>query len=89
MMDMQNAKIIDIYERMFAEEGWKELVGDLKERREHLKNQLITPSATDKDLYTIKGMCYAYGYIIELESMMETAKKQGMLDESSPALPDV
>lgn len=81
-LDIENAKIIDMYERLFAERGWKELIEDLTERIKAAKDNLVNhPTSSEKDLYFVKGMTSAFRYIIELENMVDTAKKNGMLDD--------
>jgi hypothetical protein len=82
------ARTFDLYERLFAEEGWKELVEDFKERQLRLANHLISDArATDKDMYQAQGMNNVYTYVITLEAIMETAKRQAL--EREDYLPDV
>ena len=84
----ENAKVVDMYERLFAEEGWKDLIKDLSERIETYKNTLILNPSGERDLYYVKGFIAACRYIIELENMMETAKNEGLL-EATQELPDL
>jgi hypothetical protein len=88
MNDLQNAKILDMYDRLFAEEGWKELMKDLTERNDMYMRQLIHNPSGEKDLYYVKGYIAANQYLTTLESSLETAKQAGML-EPSESLPEV
>lgn len=74
-MDLAQNKIFDIYERLFAEEGWKELVDDLKEKLAMQNTNLVNIASSERDLYKAKGINFAWGYIINLEENLAKAKK--------------
>lgn len=75
-MDMEQSKLIDKYERLFAEEGWKELVSDFKDRMSQLKDLIIVDtSLTEPKLKYLQGQHFVYDYIINLERTVETIKQ--------------
>lgn len=87
MSDIDQNKLIDKYERLFAEDGWKELVEDLKERQRQLKEILIVDtSATERTLFIAQGQNSVYEYVITLESTIEAVKKN---QQESLELPEV
>lgn len=76
MPELDQNQLIDKYERLFAEEGWKELVGDLTERQRQLKDRLVVDtSLTEKTLGIAQGQNSVYDFIINLESTIDAVKK--------------
>ena len=73
-------KLIDTYEHLFAEPGWKELVEDLNQKREDLKSTLLDSSMTFEQVQFYRGLAAGYRYITSLESMVEQAKQQALPD---------
>lgn len=71
-------RLFDIYEQMFALDGWKELVEDFKERRDNLKETVLRNTKSERELGIAQGMNHIYSYIIELENFMEASKRQAM-----------
>lgn len=87
MSDIDQNRLIDKYERLFAEEGWKELVEDIKERQRQLKERLVVDSAaTERTLYIAQGQNSVYEYVINLESTIEAVKKN---QQEALELPEV
>lgn len=79
-------RLIDMYERLFAEEAWKELIGDVKARKESVKETLVSDSRiTEKQLYIAQGQVSVWDYLITLENTIEQVKAQA----SEPNLPDL
>lgn len=76
------AELIDKYERLFAEEGWKELVGDLTEKRTNLANNLINSASKIEEVFFQRGLAAGYQYVLGLESQVEYIKKQSLPDVS-------
>lgn len=90
MSTVDPERLMDVYEVLFAQEGWKELVDDLRERCEVQKTNLINSVSTERDLYFVKGLVYGYSYIIGLESIMEQARLQKLADDhAETTLPEV
>lgn len=86
-LSAENAKMFDIYERLFAEPGWKELVEDLSERRARLGPTLLSDlRATEKELAFAQGQNNIYNYIINLEDILAKAKAQAQEDTTLPEL---
>jgi len=83
IQEIENARILDKYERLFAEEAWKDLVEDIKERCENYKQSLVMNPSGERDLYFVKGYVSAMGYIIELENMIAQARNQSALEQEA------
>lgn len=81
-LNPEQSHVFDIYERLFAEEGWKELVGDLKDRISSTKDQIFAGQTNERDLYKAKGIIQAWSYIVNLEQLMESAKRSA--NEQTP-----
>jgi hypothetical protein len=73
---MTPQEIFDIYDKLFAQEAWKDLVKDFQQRQIELGTRLLQPSTEEKDMYRAQGQASVYNYIINLENTMETAKQQ-------------
>lgn len=80
-------KLVDIYEHLFAEPGWKELVTDLLEKRESIKNAMVDSSWNYDQIQFYRGLTAGYRYVTELESTVQQAKIQNQSD--AEGLPDV
>ena len=77
MLNPDQARIFNMYEKMFAEPGWRELVEDLSERRDRLGTTLINDlRATERELAIAQGANNVYNYIINLEEILAKAKAQ-------------
>jgi hypothetical protein len=78
-----------MYDRLFAEAAWKDLVEDFKQRSVDLGKYVInSPNITEKELYRAQGLHQIYQYVAGLEASMEAAKKlQAEPEESLPELP--
>lgn len=88
-INTDQARIFDMYDHMFAEDAWKDLVGDFIERRERLKDSLLSSKTNERDLDFAKGQNSVYSYVIELERMLERAKVEALKQsEEQSALPD-
>lgn len=76
-MDIEQTKLIDKYERLFAEEGWLEFVEDMKSRQTQIKELILNDNtATERTLYHAQGQNFVYSYIISLEELVNNIKKQ-------------
>lgn len=73
-------EIFDTYDKLFAQEGWKDLVADFTQRKIDIAVHLLNSDSDEKELYKAKGICFVYDYIINLENTMEAAK-QHVADE--------
>jgi hypothetical protein len=72
---MTPQEIFDVYDKLFAQEAWKDLVLDFKQRQIELGQRLLQASVDDKELYRAQGQASIYNYIISLENTMEAAKQ--------------
>lgn len=72
---MDPQKVFDIYDKLFATEGWKDLVADFNQRKVDIALHLVNSDSDEKELYKAKGICHVYNYIINLENTMESSKK--------------
>lgn len=79
-MTTDPTKLIDIYEHLFAEAGWKELIEDLSQKREDLKASLLDSSMSFDQVQFYRGLAAGYRYIVGLEGMIETVKNQSLPD---------
>lgn len=82
---IEQSKLVDIYEHLFAEAGWKEIVADLLEKREHIKNAMADSTWGYDQIQFYRGLMAGYKYITELEGTVELAKQQNQPE----GLPDV
>lgn len=82
---MEPSKLIDIYEHLFAEPGWKELVDDLNEKRENIKNAMAESNWNFDQIQFYRGLMSGYKYITGLEALVDQAKRdqQGLPDVDS------
>jgi hypothetical protein len=87
----EQSRLFDQYERLFAEPGWKDLLGDLKAKQEALLPQLLKQSSNEKDLWVAKGMNFIINYLLNLESTMDSAKAYATdtPQETEQILPEV
>jgi hypothetical protein len=70
-------KLIDQYERLFAETGWKELVDDFAERVVNIKSQILADTTmTERQLAYQQGIASVYNYIIGLEGLIDHIKQE-------------
>lgn len=71
-----NSKLLDNYDRLFAEQGWKELVADFKAKREMVKEMAVTSTRlTDRELGIIQGQVSVWDYVITLENLIEQIRE--------------
>lgn len=76
MDEIDQNKLIDKYERLFAEEGWRELLADMTERQRQLKDRLVVDtSITDRTLGIAQGQNSVYDFLINLEATIEAVKQ--------------
>ena len=68
-------EIFDAYDRMFATDGWKMLIDDLKRNQEDLGKMMLSSPSTNDDLWFCKGRNDVFQTLIGLESMMEQLRK--------------
>lgn len=75
-MTLQESQLVDKYERLFAEAGWKELIDDLGQKREAIKDLLAdTKTPFDQVCYE-RGRLEGYRYITSLEALVSQFKEQ-------------
>lgn len=84
-MNAEAAILIDKYEHLFAEPGWKELISDLIEKQSSLKSAIIESSMGFDQIQFYRGLIAGYKYIAMLEATVEQAKNQQTIED----LPDV
>lgn len=77
------AKLIDIYEHLFAEPGWRELIDDLNEKNESIKTAIADSNMSFDQIQFYRGLRAGYKYVLGLEGTIEQAKLQHQ------GLPDV
>jgi glycine cleavage system protein P-like pyridoxal-binding family len=72
---------LDNYDIMFQTQGWKELVADLKEKLEAIKERGFR--ATDMRLLAFaQGQYVGYEYITELPKMVEQLRMYPVNDQT-------
>lgn len=84
-MTLEESQLIDKYEVLFAQAGWKELVEDLAQKRVSMAQGLL--EGADPDIYKVgvtRGLAAGYQYIIGLENHISAWKSANNED-----LPDV
>lgn len=87
MSDLDQNKLIDKYERLFAEDGWKEIVAEMQDRRTQLKELLLVDLKTNKrTLCMAQGAAQVYDFIINLESTVEAVKQSQKDAQDLPEL---
>ena len=84
---MEQAKLIDIYEHLFAEPGWKELIEDLNQKRESIKDAMAEGNWNFDQVQFYRGLIAGYKYVCSLEGMIETAKNQSLPEPGG--MPDI
>jgi hypothetical protein len=72
---MDPQQIFDMYDRLFAEPAWKDMVEDFKQRVLDSSRALLSHSATEAEMHRTQGGANVYNYIITLEDTMDAAKK--------------
>lgn len=77
---MEHDKLIDIYEHLFAEAGWKEVVEDLVDKKDSIKESLIDGTLSFEKTQFLRGLAAGYEYIIGLESTIEEVKRSNDAD---------
>lgn len=68
-MDELPEKWFDNYEDLFASEGWKQLLSELKENAEHINS--VEAAKDEKDLFFRKGQLAVIAQITNLQSQVE------------------
>lgn len=79
-MSLEQSILIDKYERLFAEEGWKELVSDLNEKRGQLASNLLNSASKIEEVFFQRGLAAGYQYVLGLEGTVERIKQQSLPD---------
>ena len=78
MTDVKLEKYYRSFEEMFRLEGWKNLLEDIKGSADSVNS--VEACQDDKDLYFRKGQLVVMANMLNLESQIETAKRE--LDEA-------
>ena len=81
-MTPENAKLIDQYEILFAQEGWKELVSDLSSKRLQMAQSLMEGRSDIDQVNFTRGLAAGYQYIIGLEEFINQYKAQQNLPDA-------
>jgi hypothetical protein len=84
-MTPQEVELIDKYEVLFAQAGWKELVEDLTQKRAAMASALLDGTSGIDQVNFTRGLAAGYQYMIALEDWVAKAKEQAKDQE----LPDV
>lgn len=85
-MTKEEADLIDRYEILFAQAGWKELVEDLSSKRRSMADSLLNSSSSIEQVNFTRGLAAGYQYILGLEGLISQAKEQAA---EATALPDL
>lgn len=68
-------EVFDAYDRMFASDGWKMFIEEIKQNQESLFPELMSNSATINEYYFLKGRNDVYMSVLGLQSLMDNVKK--------------
>jgi hypothetical protein len=79
---MTPQEMFNVYDQLFAQEGWKDLVADFTQRKIEMATHLLNSNAGEIELYRAQGRYQIYDYIINLENTMDAAK-QHMAEEAA------
>lgn len=82
MLSPEQNAVLDAYNEMFATEGWKMFVKDLKENQDSIAPNLLNAPVTMEDLYFLKGRNDVYNSVLGLQALMENVKKQLEFDQN-------
>lgn len=83
-MTQEESKLIDQYEVLFAQSGWKELVNDLSNKRLQMAQSLMEARSDISEVSFTRGIAAGYQYVIGLENFISQYKAQ----QSETELPD-
>lgn len=75
MLSPEQNKIFDSYDQMFATEGWKMHVDEIKQNQQSIFPQLMSTASSLENLHFLKGRNDAYNAILGLQNLMENVKK--------------
>lgn len=75
-MTSEEAKLIDKYEMLFAQEGWKELVSDLSSKRLQMAQSLMEGRSDIDQVNFTRGMAAGYQYVVGLEEFITKYKQE-------------
>ena len=74
MTDVELEKYYRSFEEMFRTDGWKNLLEDIKGSADSVNS--VEACKDDKDLYFRKGQLVVMANMLNLESQIETAKRE-------------
>lgn len=80
-MTAEESKLIDQYEVLFAQSGWKELVSDLSSKRLQMAQSLMEGRSDIDQVNFTRGLAAGYQYIIGLEEFITKYKQESNLPE--------
>lgn len=80
-MTIDETKLIDKYEVLFAQDGWKELVNDLSSKRLQMAQGLMEARSDIDQVNFTRGLGAGYQYIIGLEEFIRQYKVQQELPD--------
>lgn len=81
-MTVEESKLIDTYEILFAQTGWKELVNDLSSKRLQMAQGLMEARSDIDQVNFTRGLAAGYQYIIGLEEFIRQYKHQQELPDA-------
>lgn len=76
MVERSQSEVIDAYEHLFAQEGWKMFIEDIKRNQESLAPQLLAMDSTSDQLWFFKGRNDVYTSILGMQGLVEAARQQ-------------
>lgn len=80
-MTTDHSKLIDQYEILFAQSGWRELVDDLTNKRIQMAQTLLESRSDIDQVSFTRGIAAGYQYVIGLEEFIKQYKSQQELPD--------
>lgn len=81
-MTAEESHLIDKYEVLFAQDGWKELVNDLSSKRQQMALSLMEGRSDIDQVNFTRGLAAGYQYVIGLEEFIRQYKHQQDLPDA-------
>lgn len=75
-MTPEQQKYFDDMEFLFGQQGWKNVMEDIKIRQTQEKDNLLNAKQTASDIQTLYGRNEVYSYILGLEDVLKEVKRQ-------------
>lgn len=80
-MTAEESKLIDQYEVLFSQSGWKELVSDLSSKRLQMAQNLVDSRSDQDQVNFTRGVAAGYQYVIGLEEYIRAYKENTNLPD--------